>query len=96
MTHLDILAVVLSEVTNRPAWYWRDVIRNTVAAAGRDIATTSLLESVPPPEAEKLLTEMRAEKAGILRWLVAGSQAARQEKPAARFKLSAYLSNLQN
>jgi len=96
MTNLDILTTILAEVTNRPASHWREVVRSALAAAGSDIADTQLLESVPPPEADRLPAELRAEKPAILRWLVGGTQAARQSTPAQRFRLSAYLGNLQN
>lgn len=96
MTRLDILCTILSEITNRPAARWDKAVRSALAAAGRDIADTNLLESVPPSEADRLMAELRAEKPAILRWVVGGTQAARRSTPAQRFRLSAYLGNLQN
>lgn len=91
MTNLDILATILAEVTNRPASYWREMVRTIIAAAGRDIADTQLLESVPPPEAARLLAELRAEKPGILRWALGGTL-----PPSQRRRLHLFRHNLQN
>lgn len=96
MTNLDIFATILSEVTDRPASYWREVIRNVYAAAGRDITFSPMLETVPPAEAEQLLADLRAEKPGILRWVVGAAIAERQATPATRYRLATYLGNLQN
>ena len=72
MTNLDIMAQVLSEVTNQPPEHWRQIILYSVGPGGID-RQTKLLQTVEPIEAEQLLTKLRGEKQGILRWLVEGS-----------------------
>lgn len=96
MINLDILCKALSEVTDCPASRWRKVVRNALAAAGRDISDTRLLESVPPDEADKLLADLRADAPAIERWLMDGLLKSLRSSLTEQYRLRSYLDNLQN
>lgn len=69
MTNLDIFSRVVSEAVGESFDDVRRTMGNLIAASG---SPGKFYDEVPDDEAEKLLTELRAERAGILRWYTAG------------------------
>jgi hypothetical protein len=74
MTHREIMILVLSEVTGKPKDIVREMFESMIAVRPEMRAT--LDEQMPEAEAQELLTNLRAEKAGILNWLLEGREKA--------------------
>lgn len=74
MTHREIMTIVLSEVTGKPKEVVREMFESMIKVRPERRAT--LDEQVPEAEAQELLTNLRAEKAGILNWLLDGRERA--------------------
>jgi hypothetical protein len=69
MTYGEILIQILSEVTGESA----DAVRGDVDRIFNALDSSHRLGvELPDDEAEKLLNELRQEKAGILNWLIDG------------------------
>lgn len=99
MTHLDIIATVLSDATGQTIKHWRGVVLATLAAKGVDIANdTKLLTVLPQAEADDLLTRLRApaNKMGVLSWLVQGAMLSRHATPQDLHTFNMYQRNQQN
>lgn len=96
LTNLEVIGRILSGATGKPAAHWRNVVVSSLAAYGVDIATTKLLDTVPPHEAHILLTKLGAEQKGVLCWIVEGVAKAAQANPNDIHRLSTYLHNQQN
>jgi hypothetical protein len=67
MTNRDIFTTILHEVTGRPKGEFSALITHMQAqfpGQGR------WDEELPPDKAERLLTALRAEKSGILNWIL--------------------------
>jgi hypothetical protein len=74
MTNQGVLIQILHEVTGRSKKEVRlivEVLRFTLSDRGQRFD-----EELTPTEAEDLLTQLRAEKDGILSWLVSGARDA--------------------
>jgi hypothetical protein len=74
MTHREIMIVVFSEVTGKPKDFVREMFETMIEVRPEMRAT--LDEQMPEAEAQELLTKLRAEKAGILNWLLEGRERA--------------------
>ena len=74
MTYQDVMLQVLSEVTGAP----KSRFRATIEMSKPLCLNHRFDEEVPPAEAEKLLKELRQEKAGILSWLLEGNRQAQR------------------
>lgn len=72
MTRRDILTTILGEVTGNPT-----AITACVATLP---ASPALDTELPPAEAQQLLTKLRAERVGILNWVLEGRRSG--TKPA--------------
>jgi hypothetical protein len=68
MTNAEIFAQVLSEVTGRPKAELMAIVEMVKRRGGP--ATWD--EELTPDASERLLASLRAEKAGILNWILAG------------------------
>lgn len=68
------MIIVLSEVTGKPKEVVREMFEPMIEVRPEMRAT--LDEQVPEAEAQELLTKLRAEKAGILNWLLHGREKA--------------------
>lgn len=73
MTYGDIMAQILSEVTDKPKDQVDDLLEEFKK---RFPVQYNLDEEVPPEKAEQLLDSLRKEKSGILAWLVRGGMLA--------------------
>ena len=69
MTNLDIFATVVSEAVGETFAAVRQNMENLIRISG---SAGKFYDDVPDAEAEKLLTELRAERSGILKWYVDG------------------------
>jgi hypothetical protein len=69
MTNADIFITILAEVTGRPRSTFEPVL-DVARLASPDHKLDVELE---PDEAERLLMALRAEKSGILNWILARS-----------------------
>jgi hypothetical protein len=76
MTYGEIMTTILSEVTGRP----RSTFEPALKAARAMSPDHRLNMELSPDEAQKLLADLRKEKAGILNWLIEGRRAAMSRK----------------
>jgi hypothetical protein len=68
MTNADVLITILAETTGQPPATFRPALD-----AARVLEPGHWLDvELSPDEAQELLTRLRAEKAGILNWLIKG------------------------
>ena len=72
MTNADVMVTILSEVTGRPTAEVAIVVRTAQLLSGADGFDTELTDS----DAAALLAKLRAEKSGILNWLIEGRRRA--------------------
>jgi hypothetical protein len=77
MTCQDILLQILSEVTGLPQSRFKPAIEMSKALC----LSHQFDEELSPAEAEKLLKELRQEKAGILNWMIGGAVMANRNLP---------------
>ncbi|MCZ7554754.1 MAG: hypothetical protein M5U05_19625 [Anaerolineales bacterium] len=78
MTRGDLIVTILVEVTGRPPATFELVLD-----AARAMAPGHRLdEELSPAEAAKLLASMRAEREGILTWLVQGARRGIERREA--------------
>ena len=68
MTNGDIMTTILAEVTGRPAVEVGAVVRTARLLSGAD----GLDVEVTDDDAARLLAALRAERSGILNWILAG------------------------
>lgn len=68
MTNADILLTILSETTGRPRATFRPALDAMRRQSGH-----RLDERLTDAEAERLLAQLRREKAGIWRWIAQGA-----------------------
>jgi hypothetical protein len=71
MTARQILVRILAEVSGQPEAYVHAVLAALPQTPGLD-------RTYAPEEAERLLTDLRAEKAGIHNWPIEGARKARR------------------
>ncbi len=76
MTHEDVLVQILSEVTGKPKNEISDLM---TVFKDRFPTGHKFNEELPDEKAEKLLNDLRKEKAGILKWLVEGKMMAEKK-----------------
>ena len=69
MTNADVFVQVLHEVTGKPILEVRKLLDMAIERTG----PARFFEEIPDDEAEKLMESLRAEKEGILAWLVEGA-----------------------
>ena len=96
MRNIDVMAAVLSEVTNQPAQHWRRTMLAAVGASGGNVADTQLLTELSDVEANDLLTKLRAAKQGILAWVVQGAKLAHAAPPHHLNRAASYMNNRRN
>lgn len=74
MTHIDIMTQILHEVSGKP----RDEIAAIVESGVTHFIPNParLREEMPDEEAQRILSNLRKEKAGIWNWLLEGRRRA--------------------
>lgn len=69
MTKKDIIVQVLVEVSGRPV----DFVRGLLEQFEKEHPGSKWHDEMPGEEAQRMLSDLRREKAGIMAWLVRGA-----------------------